>query len=83
MNDRTAQEASFLNLLRVVEVIGMNEEIMRRYASIRGTLRRAGTSIGMADVLIAATALHYGLTLVTRNLDHFRRIPDLKLYETG
>lgn len=83
MNDRTAQEASFLNLLRVVEVIGMNEEIMRRYASIRGTLRRDGTSIGMADVLIAATALHYGLTLVTRNLDHFRRIPDLKLYETG
>lgn len=81
MHDHSAQETSFLNRLRVVEVIGMNEEIMRGYAYIRGTLRRDGTSIGVADILIAATALHYDLTLVTGNLDHFRRIPELKLYE--
>jgi predicted nucleic acid-binding protein len=33
------------------------------------------------DLLIAATALAYDLTLLTRNRRHFQRIPDLKLYE--
>ena len=30
-----------------------------------------------ADILIAATALTHGLSLVTENPSHFRRIPDL------
>jgi len=32
------------------------------------------------DLLIAATALTHGLTLVTRNVRHFQRVPDLDLY---
>jgi predicted nucleic acid-binding protein len=32
------------------------------------------------DLLIAATALAENLTLVTRNVRHFNRIPELKLY---
>ena len=35
--------------------------------------------IGDFDALIAATALHHRLTLVTRNLRHFGRISDLSL----
>jgi predicted nucleic acid-binding protein len=31
------------------------------------------------DLLIAATALEHDLTLVTRNLSHFSRIPELRL----
>jgi predicted nucleic acid-binding protein len=34
--------------------------------------------IGDIDTLIAATALHYGLTLITTDSD-FTRVPDLKL----
>jgi predicted nucleic acid-binding protein len=33
------------------------------------------------DLLIAATAVHHGLTLVTRNLRHFQRIPNLQLHQ--
>ena len=33
--------------------------------------------IGDPDVLIASTALHFGLTLITGNKRHFDRIPDL------
>jgi len=36
--------------------------------------------IGDFDILIAATALHHDLTLVTRNRRHFERIPNLALY---
>jgi toxin FitB len=44
-------------------------------ARIAGTLsdrgRGQGQSPGFADVIIAATALHYGLTILSRNLRHF------------
>jgi predicted nucleic acid-binding protein len=34
-------------------------------------------TIGMADYLIAGVCLAHGATLLTRNLDHFRRVPEL------
>jgi tRNA(fMet)-specific endonuclease VapC len=40
-------------------------------------LRRRGEPIGDADVLIAASALVHGLTVVTNNEGHFRRISGL------
>ncbi|MBI4493912.1 MAG: type II toxin-antitoxin system VapC family toxin [Chloroflexi bacterium] len=56
---------------------------MQRFARIRGQLRRSGRVVGDPDLLIAATALHHHLILVTRNLRDFSRIPDLKLYQPG
>jgi predicted nucleic acid-binding protein len=73
-------EIAFLELLRRCPVLSLDESIMRRFAAVRGGLRREGRLIGDADTLIAATALHHDLTLVTRNLDHFRRVPDLKIH---
>ena len=37
----------------------------------RGRLRAAGTLIGDFDLLIAATALHHTLTLLTNNRSHY------------
>jgi predicted nucleic acid-binding protein len=39
----------------------------------------SGEPIGDGDILIAATAVCNNLTLVTRNLPHFQRIPQLRL----
>lgn len=74
-------ESQFLTFLRWVRVLGFDEEMMRRFAAIRGNLRRNGTPLPDADLLIATTALHYDLTLVTRNRKHFERIEDLRLYD--
>jgi len=41
---------------------------------ICGDLERIGQPIGLADSMIAATALQYNLTLVTGNLSHYQRI---------
>jgi tRNA(fMet)-specific endonuclease VapC len=38
-----------------------------------------GTPIGALDTMIAAHALQLGLTLVTHNLEHFRRVRGLKV----
>jgi predicted nucleic acid-binding protein len=74
------QEAAFTRVLGWIAVLGLDEEVMREFARIRGALRLVGQPIGDADVLIAATAIHHDLVLVTHNVRHYERIPDLKLY---
>ncbi len=75
-----ATEAAFRRFLRRVTVLPVNRAIWRRFAQTRGQLRRQRQLIGDMDVLIAATALHHGLVLVTANRRHFERIPDLMIY---
>ncbi len=77
--DPKSHEAGFRRFLQWVDVLPLNQRIMQRFARVRGQLRKQGLLIGDPDILIAATALHHNLTLVTRNLDHFQRIADLKL----
>jgi tRNA(fMet)-specific endonuclease VapC len=48
-------------------------------AQIRGLLKQAGTPIGAYDVLIGATAITYGLILVTANVREFERIANLQI----
>jgi predicted nucleic acid-binding protein len=58
----------------------LNDPIMERFADIRSTLRRQGQIISDFDILLAATALHYDLTVLTRNSRHLSRVSNLKLY---
>jgi tRNA(fMet)-specific endonuclease VapC len=73
----------FQQFLLTIDILPLTRPIMRRFAQIRGELRRTGKMIGDFDILIAATAIHHHLTLVTRNLRDYDRIPGLKLYKTG
>jgi predicted nucleic acid-binding protein len=76
-------EDIFIRVLRRVRVLPLSRQIMRRFASIRGDLRSRGQHIGDLDTLIAATALHHDLTLITHNTRHFERITDLKIYRVS
>lgn len=75
-----SHEAGFRQFLQWVDVLPLTRRIMQRFARIRGQLRQWGQLIPDPDLLIAATALNRKCTLVTRNLDHFERIPDLKIH---
>jgi predicted nucleic acid-binding protein len=79
--DPRASEQVFVQFVRGVDVLPLTRPIMQRFARVRGELRRAGMIIGDFDLLIAATALHHKLTVVTRNVRHFQRIPELALYQ--
>jgi len=46
-------------------------------AKIDAEARQLGNTIPFADLLIGATALHFGYSVGTRNLRHFRMIPNL------
>ena len=48
-------------------------------AKIRDELVKAGTPIGLADLLISAIARHHKLIIVTSNIKHFANVKDLQL----
>jgi tRNA(fMet)-specific endonuclease VapC len=79
--DPYASERIFLRSLREIEVLSLSKRIMKRFARIRGQLRAQGNLITDPDLLIAVTAIHHELTLVTRNTRHFQRVPGLLLYQ--
>lgn len=60
-------------------VIPFDSACAVHYARIRAQLEAAGSAIGRNDLLIAATALAHGATLVTDNVREFGRVPGLEL----
>jgi len=60
-------------------VLPLTDRIVVQAAEIYGDLHRKGELISDADILIAATALIYGLVLVTENASHFQRISGLHI----
>lgn len=81
--DPEAQLTAYRAFLAPFPVLGLTDPIMERFARERSRLRRTGLLIPDMDLLIAATALHDDLTLLTRNRRHFTpdRFPTLKLYQ--
>lgn len=65
--------------LEDVSVLGIDEEICQLFGRERGRLRKAGQLIGDFDLSIAATGLHYGLTVLTNNRQHFERVAGLQI----
>jgi tRNA(fMet)-specific endonuclease VapC len=62
-----------------LSVFGVDLDIAHAFGDIKAQLRRDGMPIEDFDLLVAATARTYDLTLVTNNTDHFSRISGLRL----
>jgi tRNA(fMet)-specific endonuclease VapC len=80
---RRAQEdeKAVCTLLSEFEILEFNDAAARLFGFITGFLQQIGKPTGDMDVLIAATAMAYGHTLITRNSKHFRHIPHLIVEE--
>ena len=72
-------QAVFDTLLEIISVEPWSRPCAEEYARIRGELERAGTPIGVLDMMIAAAAKVAGATLVTNNTAHFSRVRGLKI----
>ncbi len=70
-------EQAIDTLLREFEVLEFNDAAARVFGSITGFLQQIGKPAGDMDVLIAATAMVHGHSLITRNARHFKDIPHL------
>jgi tRNA(fMet)-specific endonuclease VapC len=65
-------------VLSVVAILAFDDAEARAAAAIRAEMESRGEPIGPMDILIGATALTSGGTLVTRNSKEFRRISGLR-----
>ena len=66
-------------LISAATIVPFDSDVATCAAEIRAQLKAAGTPIGAYDVLIAATALQHGLTMVTANTREFVRVTGLQL----
>jgi tRNA(fMet)-specific endonuclease VapC len=54
--------------------LSLDREVAALAGEIDGALERSGQRVGVADVLIAATAIRASLVLATGNTDHYARM---------
>ncbi|MEN9314274.1 MAG: hypothetical protein RIS35_667 [Pseudomonadota bacterium] len=77
-SQRVERNLTLVDALRF-EVLVLDTEDARHAGEIRARLARQGTPIGAYDILIAGQARARGLTLVTRNVREFERVPGLQV----
>ena len=66
-------------MLRAQVIVPFDAPAAEIYASLRARLEREGRRLADLDLMIAAICLARGLTLVTGNVRHFSRVPDLRV----
>jgi tRNA(fMet)-specific endonuclease VapC len=67
------------DLLAEIDVLPLESPADVEYGNIRSELENAGKPIGANDFLIAAHAAAVNATIVTANVDEFRRVRGLKV----
>ena len=77
----TPRLAALKQLLQPMQMLPFDSECAAEAARIRAELEAAGTPVGPHDTLIAATAMRYQGTLVTRNVRGFSRVVGLRWVE--
>lgn len=63
----------------LLTILAFDATIAEVYGRIRARLEDKGRTLADADLQIAATAIAYGLTLVTGNIRHYERVDGLLL----
>jgi len=73
---RARLEAEFIAR---IEVLPFDLDAARSYGRIKAHLYRAGQPLDEPDLRIASIAVSRGLTLISGNEVHFRRVPGLRV----
>ncbi|MGA3024139.1 MAG: PIN domain-containing protein [Bryobacteraceae bacterium] len=80
--ERRVMRERFLNeLLDEISTEPVTAAIAFRAGRIDGSLQAKGTLIALSDLLIGATAVELGYSVVTHNVRHFRMIPNLDVQQ--
>jgi tRNA(fMet)-specific endonuclease VapC len=67
------------SFVKDVTVVPFEESAAERFGLVSAALARRGVPIGAFDTLVAAHALSLGLTVVTNNTRHFKRVAGLRV----
>lgn len=75
---RKSEEETTNAFLDGLTSVAVDVPIARRAGKLLGGLRSKGITVGIADAIIAATALQLDVPLLTNNVEHYP-FPDLKI----
>lgn len=75
----TTQLLQFQTFCAATLILPVTDDVLSRAAELWASGRKLGFAPNDADLMIAATALLHGRTLVTGNTDHFAWIPGVVL----
>jgi predicted nucleic acid-binding protein len=70
--------AAFERLCDMLGVDEMDVETLNKAAGIYAALKKVGRLIEDSDILIAASCIAHGHTLITNNTRHFERVDGLQ-----
>ena len=74
-----ANRATWEEFLAPFHVLAFTPDVAWEYGRAYRYLQDNGVMIGGNDLWIAATGLAYGMPIVTRNVEHYRRVPGLQV----
>lgn len=78
MSNNPSGELKKLGLfMEYLEVLYPGTSFPVLYGELEAMLRKSGTPIPVMDLLIAVTAKSFGMPLLTRDLNHFSKVPGL------
>jgi tRNA(fMet)-specific endonuclease VapC len=82
-DDPAYEKLAMENYFAWVAVLDFDDAAARQYARVRAALQKSGNLVGDMDILIGAVALANGHAVVTRNTDHFAKMPGLTVIGYG
>jgi predicted nucleic acid-binding protein len=74
---RTVRQKFLKRMFEVVEVVPYGERAAIEHARLWAMLEATGQRIGMQDLILAATAIDSGATVLTTNARRFSAVPGL------
>jgi tRNA(fMet)-specific endonuclease VapC len=77
---RARREAQTESFLKRLPVLPFTEKVARVHARLDYFLEVRGLPVGAHDLIIAATALAHGASILTNDLRSFPRIPELPIH---
>ncbi len=80
--ESSANLSATRGLLASLRVIGLNLEAAERAGDVMAQLQKSGQTIDVRDLLVGCIAREEGLSLLTYNIKHFRRIPGLRVFDS-
>lgn len=60
-----------------MELLEFSAQACERFGRVKGELESRGTPVGDFDIMIAAIALVHNQKVLTRDVEHFQKIPGL------
>ena len=66
-------------LLSRMQLLEFTMQACELFGKIRNEMETAGNPIGDSDIMIASMALAHDQAIITRDVDHFERIPGLSV----